>query len=1284
MKTSIVPYRFFKTVKINFFKRVCLMAMLFVLPFVGGAAEITSNNTGNWNNASIWNGGIIPTAGDDVIVGSSWHQTITLTGDVVCNNLTIQNDNTLNLNGHTLTVSGNLLINEQSSLNVGSGNLTIEGDYSNSEGNNSGIEYTNGTVTIQGNITTKYAWGRHAFVCDGSGWLVMSGENKTWTANSAITIPYFRVGSSTLSKAGSGTITISNQYDHNCITTDVISGFTVSSAATQINKAGSESCGPAGPEIVVSPTSLSNFTYCSGSSNPSAEQSFTVTGINVTDNISITPPAGYEISTTTGSGYTTSSLTLTNSEGAVPATTVYVRLQSGLGTGEKTGSIAITSDGASSKTVALTGAVTGAVITVSNATLSGFSYCDGHGPSNWQSYTVSGVCLSENITITAPTNYEISTSSGSGYTSSLSLTQSGGNVNTTTIYVRLKAGLNAASYNGETITHTSSGATQQNVSCSGTVSPLPLVALASASQVSAANVQQYAQKHVLSAFTLAVTDATATVSSIAFTSSGTYDAADITKFQLWYNTSNSLSGASQIGSDITSSLGTGAHTFSSLARSISAGNTGYFWITANFAPAATIGNTIAVSAISDVTLSTCGTVTGSVTAAGEQTIIETDGMIYYSRQGGNWNDGNTWSTEGCGGTAATSYPGETDIVIICNHTVTAANVDITTKPVTVQSGGKLIINDNRTINSDVTVESGGILEVKNGALINSEVIVDGTITWLNNTIKIGANANIMVNGNINASTTTIEFQDEYDGVEKGKITATGDMSFSRVKSASGGVKGGSLKAENITITTYGESEKGVDVAFDGPTTIATYMGYGYTYFTNGDLTITTYNSNNSSSVPLNEIVSLNGDLKFTNKVTTKNSSLQTNIDGDIYFNNGFENAYKGTPDTRLIAHNIYITNELKGEEDTNTYLEANVIQTGDLTINQNTNGNIYIKNDFDSHTFKTTFQNTDATFKVEGNSRFDNITGHLNSNASIITLGDSFMGGTSFGDNHNPVNGSIYVGGQLVIDKLQVRFQGTAYGYIGNVYEVSEFVNNGTYNGVYNADVSVGGIGNHPRDASNNPNENEGKYISIGGGQITSASKIKDLSEAEAAGLNITPESWSTPLPIELVEFYADVTEHNYVEVFWTTATETNNDYFTLYRSNNGITFNPIAEIAGAGTTVYQTTYSYLDASFYTGTSYYKFSQTDYDGSVHFSKTIAVYIKPNSVTYLFLPDKIHVSFADSVQSHHVMISSVDGRILFSKGFHNTTQTEIPMPHETGVFIISTLSSKGIVNQKFVR
>src|SRR5690606_7873897 len=138
-------------------------------------------------------------------------------------------------------------------------------------------------------------------------------------------------------------------------------------------------CGPAGPEIVGSPTSLSNFTYCNDS-GPSVAQSFTVSGTNLTDNISITPPAGYEISLTSGGPYQTSSLTLTESEGAVPATPIYVRLQQGLSTGDKTGNIEITSTDADNKTVALTGEVAGAVITVSNATLSGFSYCDGHGP----------------------------------------------------------------------------------------------------------------------------------------------------------------------------------------------------------------------------------------------------------------------------------------------------------------------------------------------------------------------------------------------------------------------------------------------------------------------------------------------------------------------------------------------------------------------------------------------------------------------------------------------------------------------------------------------------------------------------------------------------------------------------------------------------------------------------------------------------------------------------------------------------------------------------------------
>lgn len=108
-------------------------------------------------------------------------------------------------------------------------------------------------------------------------------------------------------------------------------------------------------------------------------------------------------------------------------------------------------------------------ITVSTATLTGFTYNHGSGPSAEQSFTVSGSNLTANISLAAPTNYEISTSSGSGFGSSLTLTQSEGTVASTTIYVRLKAGLDVGDYNNENITLSSTSASDKTVTLSGSV-----------------------------------------------------------------------------------------------------------------------------------------------------------------------------------------------------------------------------------------------------------------------------------------------------------------------------------------------------------------------------------------------------------------------------------------------------------------------------------------------------------------------------------------------------------------------------------------------------------------------------------------------------------------------------------------------------------------------------------------------------------------------------------------------------------------------------------------------
>jgi hypothetical protein len=83
-----------------------------------------------------------------------------------------------------------------------------------------------------------------------------------------------------------------------------------------------------------------------------------------------------------------------------------------------------------------------------------------------QSYMVEGSGLSEAITITAPSDFEVSTTSGGGFSSSVVLPLTGSIVTPTTIYVRLnKSTIGTVTGN---ITHTSQGASTENVSVKGT------------------------------------------------------------------------------------------------------------------------------------------------------------------------------------------------------------------------------------------------------------------------------------------------------------------------------------------------------------------------------------------------------------------------------------------------------------------------------------------------------------------------------------------------------------------------------------------------------------------------------------------------------------------------------------------------------------------------------------------------------------------------------------------------------------------------------------------------
>ena len=109
-------------------------------------------------------------------------------------------------------------------------------------------------------------------------------------------------------------------------------------------------------------------------------------------------------------------------------------------------------------------------IKLTTTSLTGFGYSVGNGPSSEQSFNISASSLSSNLIVSAPSDFEVSLNSGFGFGSSVFITPSGGTVNSTPVYVRMKAGLTMG-YTRQDITLSSSGSTSVNVNCIGTVLP---------------------------------------------------------------------------------------------------------------------------------------------------------------------------------------------------------------------------------------------------------------------------------------------------------------------------------------------------------------------------------------------------------------------------------------------------------------------------------------------------------------------------------------------------------------------------------------------------------------------------------------------------------------------------------------------------------------------------------------------------------------------------------------------------------------------------------------------
>ncbi len=100
------------------------------------------------------------------------------------------------------------------------------------------------------------------------------------------------------------------------------------------------------------------------------------------------------------------------------------------------------------------------------------------------------------------------------------------------------------------------------------------------------------------------------------------------------------------------------------------------------------------------------------------------------------------------------------------------------------------------------------------------------------------------------------------------------------------------------------------------------------------------------------------------------------------------------------------------------------------------------------------------------------------------------------------------------------------------------------------------------------------------------------------------------PLPVELISFIGQAQADHTIELIWTTSLETNNSGFVVERSKDLKRFERVGEIKKDLSMSHAlTNYRLIDPMPYTGTSYYRLTQTDLNGRRNVYPAISVVLR---------------------------------------------------------------------------
>ena len=201
--------------------------------------------------------------------------------------------------------------------------------------------------------------------------------------------------------------------------------------------------------------------------------------------------------------------------------------------------------------------------------------------------------------------------------------------------------------------------------------------------------------------------------------------------------------------------------------------------------------------------------------------------------------------------------------------------------------------------------------------------------------------------------------------------------------------------------------------------------------------------------------------------------------------------------------------------------------------------------------------------------------------------------------------------------------------------------------------------------------------------EVSTISEVSNFSDFALAteggfGLNV--------LPIELLNFTARNINNQEVLLEWTTATETNNDFFTLERSVDGENFERIGRVDGAGNATQILNYSFVDDDPFSGVSYYRLKQTDFDGSFQYSDLRAVEVfgdEQFDLKSVFRSDGgLRLIYTSDNPFLTLEIFDMTGKRVHSQSLENEANSIIYPNIARGVYLLRLSNGNHMASEKF--